>query len=93
MKGVNLNFLYNEGKSSLIVRMDDYGPAVKIPRNQIENMITEGVQFMISARDGGDQIPNWYRMTGDSFIFISWEEDDLLSILVTTPRQRGEVQL
>jgi hypothetical protein len=92
---MSIKFEYNvpPGDNNLIVRMDDVGPAMKISKGQIERMITEGVEYMISSRKEGLDANHWFQYTGDTFIFIGWEDDDLLSIMVTTPRQRGEVEI
>jgi hypothetical protein len=89
---MGIKFEYNvpAEDEAIIVRMDDIGPAVKISRDRIEKMITEGVEYMIRNRKEAD---HWFQYTGDTFIFIGWEDYDLLSIMVTTPRQRGELVL
>jgi hypothetical protein len=92
---MGIKFEYNvpEADDTLIVRMDDVGPAVKIGKERIERMIAEGVEYMIRNRKEGLDVDHWFQYTGDTFIFIGWEDYDLLSIMVTTPRQRGEVVL
>ena len=91
-----IKFQYNippEEEETLIVRMDDIGPALKISKERVEKMIAEGVEYMVRHRKEGLDVDHWFQYTGDTFIFIGWEEDNLLSIMVTTPRQRGEVVL
>lgn len=89
---MGIKFEYNvpAEDETIIVRMDDVGPAVKISKERIEKMIAEGVEYMIRNRKDMD---HWFQYTGDTFIFIGWEDYNLLSIMVTTPRQRGEVFL
>lgn len=88
---MGIKFEYNvpAADETIIVRMNDIGPCVKISKERIEKMIAEGVEYMIRNR----KADNWFQHTGDTFIFIGWEDDDLLSIMVMTPRQRGELVL
>lgn len=92
---MNIKFEYNvpAADETLIVRMEDVGPAVKIGKDRIEKMIAEGVEYVIRHRDQGYGETHWFQYTGDTFIFIGWDALDLLLVMVTTPRQRGEVVL
>jgi hypothetical protein len=90
-----IKFEYNvpAADNTIIVRMDDIGPCAKISKERIEKMIAEGVEYIVRHRDQGYGETQWFQHTGDTFIFIGWEDDDLLSIIVATPRQRGEVAI
>jgi hypothetical protein len=92
---MKMKFEYNvpAEDETLIVRMEDVGPCVKISKERIEKMIAEGVEYVIRHRDQGYGETQWFQHTGDTFIYIGWEDYDLLSIMVMTPRQRGEVLL
>ena len=92
---MGIKFEYNvpAADEAIIVRMDDIGPCVKISKERIEKMIAEGVEYIVRHRDEGYGETQWFQHTGDTFIFIGWEDYDLLSIIVATPRQRGEVVL
>lgn len=91
--GIKFEYNVSAADDTLIVRMDDIGPCAKISKGSIERMITEGVEYILRHRDEGYGETQWFQHTGDTFIFIGWEDADLLSIMVMTPRQRGEVVL
>jgi hypothetical protein len=90
---MNIKFQYRDSKNQneFLVQMEDWKASVNISQERIEQMIEEGIKYLLHKKSYGQEVSSWNSWTGDTLVLLVWEDDNIISITVATPRQIGEI--